>query len=84
MKIDKVLNGNLDEQTFFGERDKAFLLASAPDSKLSLNLNYNRKWFDAGLTFTRFSEIKLLDFFLTLKYFVLFEAFAHLLQASSA
>ena len=62
MKIDKVLNGNLDEQTFFGERDKAFLLASAPDSKLSLNLNYNKKWFDAGLTFTRFSEIKLLDF----------------------
>lgn len=62
MKIDKVLNGTLDEQTFFGERDKAFLLASAPDSKLSLNLNYNRKWFDAALTFTRFSEIKLLDF----------------------
>lgn len=38
MKIDKILNGNLDEQTFFGERDKAFLLASAPDSKLSLLL----------------------------------------------
>lgn len=62
MKIDKVLNGSLDEQTFFGERDKAFLLASAPDSKLSLNLKYNKKWFDAGLTFTRFSEIELLDF----------------------
>ncbi|MCB0448375.1 MAG: TonB-dependent receptor, partial [Gelidibacter sp.] len=52
MKIDKVLNGSLDEQTFFGERDKAFLLASAPDSKLSLNLNYDKNWFDAGLTFT--------------------------------
>ena len=62
MKIDKVLNGSLDEQTFFGERDKAFLLASAPDSKLSLNLNYNKNWFDAGLTFTRFSEVQLLDF----------------------
>ncbi|WP_452220773.1 TonB-dependent receptor [Lacinutrix salivirga] len=62
MKIDKVLNGALDEQTFFGERDKAFLLASAPDSKLSLNLNYNKKWFNAGLTFTRFSEVELLDF----------------------
>ncbi|MGC1631799.1 MAG: TonB-dependent receptor [Gelidibacter sp.] len=61
MKIDKVLNGNLDEQTFFGERDKAFLLASAPGSKLSLSLNYNRGWFDAGMTLTRFSEIKLLD-----------------------
>ncbi len=62
MKIDKVLNGNLDEQTFFGERDKAFLLASAPDSKLSLALTYNKSWFDAGLTFTRFSEVALLDF----------------------
>ena len=62
MRIDKVLNGSLDEQTFFGERDKAFLLASAPDSKLSLNLNYNKKWFDAALTFTRFSEVELLDF----------------------
>lgn len=61
MKIDKILNGNLDEQTFFGERDKAFLLASAPDSKLSLLLTYNKNWFDAGLTMTRFSEVKLLD-----------------------
>lgn len=62
MKINKVNNGTLDEQTFFGERDKAFLLASAPKSKLSLNLNYNKSWFDAALTFTRFSEIELLDF----------------------
>jgi iron complex outermembrane receptor protein len=62
MKIDKVLNGSLDSETFFGERDKAFLLASAPDSKMSLNLNYGKKWFDAGLTFTRFSEVELLDF----------------------
>lgn len=62
MKIDKVNNGNLAEQQFFGERDKAFLLASAPDSKFGLNLNYARKWFDAGLAFTRFSEVKLLDY----------------------
>lgn len=62
MKIDKVKNGSLDEQIFFGERDKAFLLTSAPKSKLSLNLNYNKKWFDAGLTLTRFSEVELLDY----------------------
>ncbi len=62
MKIDNVLNGGLNEQTFFGERDKAFLLASAPDSKLSLSFTYDKNWFDAGLTFTRFSEVKLLDF----------------------
>ncbi|MEO0046162.1 MAG: hypothetical protein RL705_1353 [Bacteroidota bacterium] len=62
MKVDKVNNGTLDEQTFFGEREKAFLLASAPENKFSLNLNYARKWFDAGLAFTRFSEVKLLDY----------------------
>ncbi|WP_281309851.1 TonB-dependent receptor [Flavobacterium flavigenum] len=65
MKIDKVKNGNLDEQTFFGERDKAFLLASAPPNKFGLNLNYGRKWFDAGLALTRFSEVKLLDYQMT-------------------
>jgi iron complex outermembrane recepter protein len=62
MKVDQVNNGALDEQTFFGEREKAFLLASAPDNKFSLNLNYARKWFDAGLAFTRFSEVLLLDY----------------------
>jgi iron complex outermembrane receptor protein len=62
MEVDRVNNGALDEQTFFGEREKAFLLASAPDNKFSLNLSYSRKWFDAGLAFTRFSEVQLLDY----------------------
>lgn len=62
MKITKVKNNGLDEQTFFGERDKAFLLASAPSSKFGLNLNYSFKKFDSGLAFTRFSEVKLLDY----------------------
>lgn len=62
MEITDVKNGALDEQTFFGARDQAFLLASAPDSKVSLNLNYERSWFNAGLSFTRFSEVNLLDF----------------------
>lgn len=65
MKIGKIKNRDLDEQTFFGERDKAFLLASAPESKFALNLNYARKWFDAGLAFTRFSEVKLIDYQMT-------------------
>ncbi len=43
MKIDAVNNGTLDEQTFFGEREKAFLLASAPDNKFSLNLKLCEK-----------------------------------------
>lgn len=62
MDISKVKNGNLDKEIFFGEREKAFLLASAPESKFGLNLTYDRKWFNAGLSFTRFSEVKLLDY----------------------
>jgi iron complex outermembrane receptor protein len=62
MKIEKVNNGGLDEQTFFGEREKAFLLASAPENKFGLNLFFDKKWFDAGLAFTRFSKIELLDY----------------------
>ncbi|MEA1786377.1 TonB-dependent receptor [Arenibacter sp. GZD96] len=62
MTITAVKNGALDEQTFFGERDKAFLLASAPDSKLTLNLKYALNKFDVALGLTHFSEIELLDF----------------------
>jgi len=62
MSITSVKNGILDEQTFFGERDKAFLLASAPDSKLILNLKYDINKFDVALGLNRFSEVKLLDF----------------------
>ncbi|WP_010232125.1 TonB-dependent receptor [Gillisia marina] len=62
MEITDVKNGALDEQTFFGERDKAFLLASAPDSKLILNLKYDINKFDVALGLNRFSEVKLLDF----------------------
>ncbi|MBN8642186.1 MAG: TonB-dependent receptor [Flavobacteriales bacterium] len=62
MKIQEVKNGDLDESTFFGKREKAFLLASAPKNKFSLNLNYERKWFDAGVAFTRFSKVVLVDY----------------------
>ena len=64
MKVSEVNNGSLglDKESFFGEREKAFLLASAPESKFGLNLNYNIKRFDSGLAFTRFSEVKLIDY----------------------
>ena len=62
MKIGSVKNGTLDKEIFFGEREKAFLLASAPKNKFGLNLSYDIKWFNAGLAFTRFSEVKLLDY----------------------
>ncbi|MCM4166213.1 Vitamin B12 transporter BtuB [Arenibacter antarcticus] len=62
MKIDKVNNGNLDAETFFGERDKGFLLASAPKSKFTLNMNYSKDKFNVGLGLTHFSKVDLLDY----------------------
>lgn len=62
MKIDKVKNGALDAETFFGKREQAFLLASAPKNKFGLNLNYSRSKFDSGLAFTHFSKIVLIDY----------------------
>jgi iron complex outermembrane receptor protein len=62
MSITAVKNGPLDEQTFFGERDKAFLLASAPKSKFILNLKYDINKFDVAVGLNHFSEVELLDF----------------------
>lgn len=62
MKIDNIKNGSLDQGTFFGNREKAFLLASAPENKFGLNLIYSIHKFDAGLAFTRFSKVVLVDY----------------------
>ncbi len=63
MIICNVKNGPiLDQQTFFGNREKAFLLASAPKNKFALNLNYGVGNFDAGLAFSRFSKVVLVDY----------------------
>ncbi|PKB15471.1 iron complex outermembrane receptor protein [Flavobacterium sp. 5] len=62
MKIEQIHNGNLDQETFFGRREAAFVLASAPKNKFSLNLNYSLNKFDAGLAFTRFSEVVLVGY----------------------
>ncbi|WP_298540586.1 TonB-dependent receptor [uncultured Aquimarina sp.] len=56
------VNTDLDADIFFGKREQAFLLASAPRSKFALNLNYNNDKFNAGLGLTRFSDITLVDF----------------------
>ncbi|MES2812812.1 MAG: TonB-dependent receptor [Bacteroidota bacterium] len=62
MKVGNVNAGGLDSETLFGRREKYFLLASAPESKfgLSLNYNYNKK-FNTNLRFTRFGEVELID-----------------------
>ena len=62
MEVTNVKNNGLDQETFFGAREIAFLKASAPNSKLGLNINFERKWIDAGLNFTRFSKVVLVDY----------------------
>jgi iron complex outermembrane receptor protein len=61
MSITDIKNKLLDKETFFGERDQQFLLASAPRSKFNLGINYEYKRIKTSLNFTRFSEIKLID-----------------------
>jgi iron complex outermembrane recepter protein len=63
LEIVNIQNKNLDQATFFGKREIAFLKASAPESKFGLNLNYSySKFFDAGVAFTRFSAVTLVDY----------------------
>jgi iron complex outermembrane receptor protein len=65
MTIANINNKMLHEETFFGKREQQFLLASAPNSKFNLGVNYQYKRFKTSLNFTRFSEIKLIDWQIT-------------------
>ncbi len=47
------------EETYFGPRERAFLLASAPDHKINLGFDYSLSGFNASLRFTRFSGVNL-------------------------
>jgi len=61
--IDKInvpapLNGDLfDQQTFFSTREQAFLVASAPKSKFSLNIEYDVNNFAFGTHLTYFGKL---------------------------
>ncbi|CAL2108358.1 iron complex outermembrane recepter protein [Tenacibaculum sp. 190524A02b] len=61
MKISKINNKGLDIETFFGNREQYFLLASAPKHKLILNANYATEKFLVSGTLTRFSALQLID-----------------------
>lgn len=54
------------EDIYFGNRERLFLLASAPESKLNLTLDYRLRKFNANLRFVRFGEVTLEDFLGTL------------------
>ncbi|ELI6454006.1 TonB-dependent receptor [Flavobacterium psychrophilum] len=70
MTIGNVASGSLDSETFFGKREKYFLLASAPESKLGINLNYNyNKKFFTNLRFTRFGQVELIDWLDTVDHY---------------
>lgn len=62
MEILKIHNDSLDQGTFFGAREESFLLASAPKYKAGLNLTYRNKKFNAGVSFTHFAKIVLIDY----------------------
>jgi iron complex outermembrane receptor protein len=68
MTIDQVnvpqkLSGSQElRQTFLSDREQAFILASAPRSKLTLNPEYGFKSWTIGARFTRFGEIKILGY----------------------
>jgi iron complex outermembrane receptor protein len=49
------------EDTYFGTREQKFLLASAPDSKINLTLDYKFRSFNASLRLVRFGEVVLED-----------------------
>ena len=49
------------EDTYFGEREKYFLLASAPASKINLSLDYKVEKLNVNLRFVRFDKIELID-----------------------
>ena len=62
LEVDEVRNGNLDEQTFFGDRGRSLLEDAAPASKFALNLNYSSGIFGANLGVTRFGEVSYIGF----------------------
>ena len=50
------------EEIYFGVRDRYFLLASAPDHKVNLSVDYTINRFNLFARVTRFSGLKLIDF----------------------
>ncbi|MBK7428570.1 MAG: TonB-dependent receptor [Saprospiraceae bacterium] len=49
------------EDIYFGNRERLFLLASAPPSKLNLTLDYKLNDFQVNLRFVRFDKVELED-----------------------
>lgn len=50
------------EDVYFGAREQAFLLASAPTSKITLTVDHNIRRFDTQVRATNFGRVSLIDF----------------------
>ncbi|MEI7487493.1 MAG: TonB-dependent receptor [Chryseobacterium sp.] len=50
------------EDIYMSAREKAFILASAPKTKINLNLNYKIKCFNANLQLVRFDKVNLIGY----------------------
>lgn len=50
------------ESIFLSEREKAFILASAPKSKINLNLNYKINKLSSNLQLVRFDKVRLIGY----------------------
>ncbi len=59
IKTSNLLEGQ--EDTYFGLREKAFLLASAPPFKVNLTLDYKINRFNVNLRFVQFGGVTLVD-----------------------
>jgi iron complex outermembrane receptor protein len=59
---EKLNDSYLHRKTFFSDREEAFLKASAPKSKFSLNLEYDINKVGIGTHLTYFGKVKLLGF----------------------
>ncbi|MDZ4795588.1 MAG: TonB-dependent receptor [Bacteroidota bacterium] len=68
MDIDKInipakLSGSTFlKQTFLSDREQKFILASAPNTKFTLNFEYGRKKLTVGTRFTYFGKVTLLGY----------------------
>ncbi|MBB6371161.1 TonB-dependent receptor plug domain-containing protein [Chryseobacterium shigense] len=50
------------EDTYLSARERAFILASAPKTKVNLNLNYKINKFNANVQLVRFDKVKLIGY----------------------
>ncbi|MCV6631003.1 MAG: TonB-dependent receptor [Flavobacteriaceae bacterium] len=69
MKIKEIHNKNLNKETFFGQRERAFLLASAPDHKFAFHMNMKHDRFGITAAINQFSKVKLIDFANNIDYY---------------